>query len=183
MGPTGERVAWAGAERTENMYSMVVTLEVSKLSGWLNAVAPCRVQRGAWEAGDMQSAGGRRPVDGSGKHVGAIQLEDWAGAEPHLKHVPHARDAGGVEGQRLVERGRALLSPKGGMLRRRQAGQETGARGGGGLGSMGPTGEWVAWAGAERTENMYCMVVTLEVSKVSGWLNADVPCRVQREAC
>ena len=48
---------------------------------------------------------------------------------------------------------------------------------------VGPTGEWVAWAGAERTENMYCMVVTLEVSKVSGWLNADVPCRVQREAC
>ena len=47
MGPTGERVAWAGAERTENMYSMVVTLEVSKLSGWLNACAFCRVQREA----------------------------------------------------------------------------------------------------------------------------------------
>ena len=39
--------------------------------------------------------------------------------------------------------------------------------------SMGPTGGWVAWAGAERTENMYCMLVTLDVSKVSGWLNAD----------
>ncbi len=48
---------------------------------------------------------------------------------------------------------------------------------------VGPTGEWVAWAGAERTENMYCMVVTLEVSKVSGWLNAVAPYRVQREAC
>ena len=46
---------------------------------------------------------------------------------------------------------------------------------------MGPTGEWVAWAGAERTENMYCMVVTLEVSKLSGWLNAYAFCRVQRE--
>ena len=110
------------------MYCMSVTLEVSKVSGWLNADAYCRVQRGAWEAGDMQSAGGRRPVGGSGKHVGAIQLEDWAGAEPHRKHVPHARDAGGVEGQRLVERGRALPSAKGGMLRGRQAGQEAGGR-------------------------------------------------------
>ena len=49
--------------------------------------------------------------------------------------------------------------------------------------SMGPTGERVAWAGAERTENMYCMLVTLEVSKLSGWLNAFVSCQVQREAC
>ena len=32
----------------------------------------------------------------------------------------------------------------------------------------------VAGHGEERTEkNMSCMVVTLEVSKLSGWLNAD----------
>ena len=31
-----------GEERTANMPSMVVTLEVSKLSGWLNADARCR---------------------------------------------------------------------------------------------------------------------------------------------
>ena len=49
--------------------------------------------------------------------------------------------------------------------------------------SVGPTGERVARAGAERTESMYCMSVTLDVLKVSGWLNADAPCRVQREAC
>ena len=35
------------AERTRNMYSMVVTLEVSRLSGWFNADAYCRVERGA----------------------------------------------------------------------------------------------------------------------------------------
>jgi len=29
--------------------------------------------------------------------------------------------------------------------------------------------------GEERTANMYCMLVTLEVSKLSGWLNADAP--------
>ena len=33
-------------ERTENMLRMVVTLEVSKLSGWLNDDAPCRESKG-----------------------------------------------------------------------------------------------------------------------------------------
>ena len=31
--------------------------------------------------------------------------------------------------------------------------------------------------GEERTQNMPYMLVTLEVSKVSGWLNADADCR------
>ena len=35
-----------GEERTANMPSMVVTLEVSKLSGWLNADADCRESKG-----------------------------------------------------------------------------------------------------------------------------------------
>ena len=39
--------AKACAERTLNMPSMVVTLDVSKLSGWLNAAALCRVKREA----------------------------------------------------------------------------------------------------------------------------------------
>jgi len=44
--------ARARAERTANMWSMVVTLEVSKLSGWLNAYACCRVEgRGTCDAG------------------------------------------------------------------------------------------------------------------------------------
>ena len=33
---------WLNAQASENMRLMVVTLEVSKLSGWLNAVATCR---------------------------------------------------------------------------------------------------------------------------------------------
>ena len=37
--------------------------------------------------------------------------------------------------------------------------------------------------GEERTQNMPLMSVTLEVSKLSGWLNADAYCRVQRRAC
>ena len=39
------------AERTWNMWFISVTLDVSKLSGWLNANAPCRVERGACGAG------------------------------------------------------------------------------------------------------------------------------------
>ena len=40
-----------------------------------------------------------------------------------------------------------------------------------------------ARARAERTLNMPYMVVTLDVSKLSGWLNADARCRVERRAC
>ena len=40
-------LAGARAERTINISSIVVTLDVSKLSGWLNAVAYCRVEREA----------------------------------------------------------------------------------------------------------------------------------------
>ena len=35
----------------------------------------------------------------------------------------------------------------------------------------------------ERTENMKFMAVTLEVSKLSGWLKADACCRVEGRAC
>ena len=33
-------------ERTSNICHMLVTLDVSKLSGWLNALAPCRGSKG-----------------------------------------------------------------------------------------------------------------------------------------
>ena len=42
--------ARACAERTWNMERMSVTLDVSKLSGWLNANAFCRVERRAYDA-------------------------------------------------------------------------------------------------------------------------------------
>ena len=45
---------WGGracAEQTSNMSPMYVTLDVSKLSGWLNAVAYWRVERRAYDAG------------------------------------------------------------------------------------------------------------------------------------
>ena len=43
--------ARARAERTRNMLYMSVTLDVSKVSGWLNADADCRVERRAYDAG------------------------------------------------------------------------------------------------------------------------------------
>ena len=55
--------ARACAERTKNMPLMSVTLDVSKLSGWLNADASCRVERRAYDAG----RGVGRARDGVGR--------------------------------------------------------------------------------------------------------------------
>ena len=45
-----------------------------------------------------------------------------------------------------------------------------------------PTVEVEGRARAQRTLNMDCIVVTLDVSRLSDWLNEDVYCRVKREA-
>ena len=55
-GPDGyleQGVHRARAERTLNIDIRSVTLEVSRLSGWLNADAPCGVNRRALEAGGV----------------------------------------------------------------------------------------------------------------------------------
>ena len=56
-----------GEERTANMLYMLVTLEVSKLSGWLNADACCRVGRRAYDAGRGagRAAGGQCSCGGA----------------------------------------------------------------------------------------------------------------------
>ena len=69
MDPTVEAADGARAECTWNMYSMVVTLDVSKLSGWLNTVALCRVKgkyrkRGGMWAGRREGVGWRRREQG-----------------------------------------------------------------------------------------------------------------------
>ena len=43
--PTVEAESRARAERTKNMRPMSVTRDVSRLSGWLNADASCRVEK------------------------------------------------------------------------------------------------------------------------------------------
>ena len=66
-GSTGVSGRRARAKCTLNMWFMTVTLDVSKLSGWLNAFAVCRVERRAYdvgrgagrEAGRLVGRGGR----------------------------------------------------------------------------------------------------------------------------
>ena len=115
-------LAGARAERTANIISIVVTLDVSKLSGWLNAIAYCRVEREAWEEGrEAGRAGGLRACGGGGGTSSALG----------------GPDCGGCAGRGTRD---------------------------------------------ERTLNMPFMFVTRDVSKLSGWLNASVNCRVEREA-
>eukprot|EP00964_Phaeocystis_antarctica_P064366 scaffold38703_cov47-Phaeocystis_antarctica.AAC.3 len=93
---------------------MVVTLEVSKPSGWLNAYACCRESNGENKVRGEAWAGRRREARGgqwraSSVHGRArLQIGGRAREGAHVEHVVHLRDAGGVEAQRLVERRRAL---------------------------------------------------------------------------
>eukprot|EP00964_Phaeocystis_antarctica_P031105 scaffold17599_cov43-Phaeocystis_antarctica.AAC.4 len=50
---------------------MLVTLDVSKLSGWLNADALCRVERGVYDAGRGvgRETGGRGPAAAHRQHA------------------------------------------------------------------------------------------------------------------
>jgi hypothetical protein len=133
-GPAQGLGARARAERTSNMRYMVVTLEVSKLSGWLKAYAACRVEReehAIW--GEVRA--GRRWVVARRKRVCTRRRSDsrlggqgTRGA--HEEHVAHGRDAGGVKAQRLVEGVRALPSQKGGACDAvRAVRREAGGRG------------------------------------------------------
>jgi hypothetical protein len=131
---------------------------------------------------DKRHARGKGPTHGLG-------AKGTRGA--HVEHVVHGRDAGGVNAQRLVEGRRGLPSRRGGHAMRGEevrAGRRVGLWGGGGT-TSGMHGEKVrlkAWgprACAKRTENMWLMVVTLEVSTLSGWLKAVAYCRVEGRAC
>eukprot|EP00964_Phaeocystis_antarctica_P086599 scaffold54860_cov49-Phaeocystis_antarctica.AAC.2 len=175
-----------GEERTSNMRPMFMTLEVSKLSGWLNALANCRESKGGhtvrcevWPL-RREAAGDRdaRSVQGRAR----LQIGGRPRGGAHPEYGVHGRDAGRVEAQRLVEPRRVL--PR---VERKAYGAGRGAAremGGGGrprctqrAGRGGCGCRLVAGHGVERTKNMPIMSVTLDVSKLSGWLNADACCR------
>ena len=112
---------------------MSVTLEVLKLSGWLNASANCRESNGGrtmW--GEVQStgrpevAGDRGPRGVACRRGHECTLEHRARGGAHVKHVLHVSDAGRVEAQRLVERRRELQSQA--EARRVRQGELEGAR-------------------------------------------------------
>ena len=109
------------------MLNMFVTLEVSKLSGWLNALAFCRVSKeGRAMRGEVQT--GRPEVAGdrgarSVQERARPQIGSRAQGGAHFEHEAHVCDAGGFEAQRLVERPRPLPSRKRGYDEgRRRAG-------------------------------------------------------------
>eukprot|EP00964_Phaeocystis_antarctica_P124087 scaffold87775_cov48-Phaeocystis_antarctica.AAC.1 len=95
------------------MTDMSMTLEVSKLSGWLNADAPCREPKEGIRCGTTCGPGGREAAGDRGARSVQWRLDCRLGA-------------GHGEG---------------------------------------------------RTRSIWYMLVTLEVSKLSGWLNADAACR------
>ena len=106
----------------------------------------------------------------------------------NLKHAVHAHDPGRVEAQRLVEHRRVLPNKE---KKHKKKGRHAGRGGRCGLVTVqaacrkAPTVGVEGRAGAERTAhpaNMYLMSVTLDVSRLSGWLNADANCRVTRES-
>jgi len=109
----------------------------------------------------------------------------------HVEHGVHGRDAGGVEAQRLVKRRRALPRVEG---RACGVGRERWEPGGGRVWGVvaahkrharaRPDSRPVGAKGtAECAKNMRYMSVTLEVSKLSGWLKADACCQVEGRAC
>ena len=109
---------------------MSVTLEVSKLSGWLNDDALCRGSKRGHAVWDevCGSAGGEAAGD---RGASSVQKR--------------ARAACG-EGIDCTDMGKGLTADM----------------------------------GEERTANMRCMFVTVDMSKLSAWLNAYAACGVGR---
>ena len=70
---------WLNADARKNMWYMVVTLEVSKLNGWLNADACCRESQGGHTMrGEVWP--GRREAEGDrGASMRAVEgsAVDW----------------------------------------------------------------------------------------------------------
>ena len=83
-GPTSGGLGGQGiraAERTRNMASMVVTLDVSKFSGWLNLYAACRVEK-AGHAMRGEVCVGRKAGElgrGAAASANAARTRDWRG--------------------------------------------------------------------------------------------------------
>ena len=110
-GSTAVMAGRARAERTANMDCMSATLDVSRLSGWLNALAYCQVGK------EEGIRGGRAGLEVGGRGAAAqaaccggpdsrLSAEGTRGAHP--KHLVHGCDAGGVPARYVcIERGHA----------------------------------------------------------------------------
>ena len=170
---------------------MVVTLDVSKLNGWLKATAFYRVEkRGHTKWGEVRA--GRREGAWAAAAQAAWRLGGQGTGGAHMEHEAHGCDAGSVEAQRLVERPRVLPSRVGKKGIQRQcghtvrAGRRERALCGAATAQTACTRRDQPKAGGrarvERTLNIPFMFVTPEVSKSSGWLKAVASCRVESRA-
>jgi len=176
-----------------------VTLEVSKLSGWLKADARYRVEGRACDAGGRgasREAGG--PVGWwrhtRGMHVDVARLKAWgprARAErtSNMRYMVVTLEVSKLSGSlkadascrvegRACDAGGERFEPGGGRACGVVAAHKRHARGKGPTQGLGAKGTRAA-----RTRNISNMVVTLEVTKLSGWLNTDAYCRVEGRAC
>ena len=79
------------------MPCMFVTLEVSKLSGWLNASASCRGSKGGHAVRGDVRAGRQQAVDDRGacsvQGRARLQIGGRARGGAHGEHERHGRDA------------------------------------------------------------------------------------------
>ena len=180
MAPGGAHLEHAGHARDAGGVETQRLIERRRLLPRVERRAYGAGRGAGWEA----EAGGDR---GARIMQGRVRLQiwgrPWGGAHP--EHVAHVHDAGGVEAQRLVERRALPRVEKGhavrgevygsGDSRWRATAVQAACRG-------GLDCRFGAGRGEERTRNMCSMVVTLEVSKLSAWLNADAPCRVEKRA-
>eukprot|EP00964_Phaeocystis_antarctica_P032504 scaffold18408_cov61-Phaeocystis_antarctica.AAC.5 len=163
---------------------MFVTLEVSKLSGWLNANAPCRDSKeGQAVRGEVYGSGGSRRWT-TAAHAACRDCTLGAcgtRAERTLNMLPMfvtlevSKLSGWLNAYAYCRESKEGHAVRGavygsGGSRRWTTAVQAACRGGRGC-RLG------AGHGEERTWNMSCMVVTLEVSKFSGWLNANACCR------
>ena len=65
------RTVQGGGQGTSNMLRMFVTLDVSKATGWLNAVADCAVESKWGHTARSEERPGRREREGGGGGVQA----------------------------------------------------------------------------------------------------------------
>jgi hypothetical protein len=174
---------------------MVVTLEVLKLSGWLNADADCRVERRACDAG------GERWEPGGGRACGVVAAHKrhawgWPESRPggqraravrtwNMAYMVVTLEVSKLSGwskayafcrveERAYDEGEVRAGKRDGLVWWRHTR---------GMHEEGPTQCLGPRARAKRTLNILNMSVTLEVLKLSGWLNADADCRVEGRAC
>ena len=115
-GMHGARLKAGGwCTRTLSMLLMVVTLDVSKLSFWLNADARCRVERRACDAGGGadREAGERGEVAAQAACTGKARLKAWGPG--HARSARRRSRSDRYLGQRGSAESPCMTGPLGGL--------------------------------------------------------------------